>query len=384
MTRFVICGYAFVLFGNDPGALLRSRNDLVDAFQNVVHLNYLSVVARGDDGRLVKQVFYVCARESRSQPGKVFEIDLGRKGFVPRVDFEYRFASLDVGKINEDLSVESAGTKQSGIEYVGAVGRSHDDYRLVFLEAVHLHQQLVQRLFAFVVAAAETRASLSAHGVDLVYEHYAGLSAFGLVEQIAHAACAHADEHFDEVGTGYRIEGDARFARDSFGKQRFARSGRSYQQDALRHSRAHVAEFFGGFQEFDDFLKFELFFFGAGNVGEAHLDVVGYFGFGLTEIHRAARAALLSHDDDHIYSQSAQYQQHQYRENITGEGIVGGAVQPDGGQRGVFAPGGIFFDSRHQFVTVDGDADRAGIFPAFELFPVFFVVLFLVKYVDGV
>ena len=38
------------------------------------------------------------------------------------------------------------------------------------VETVELDEQLVQRLLAFVVAAADTRASLPADGVDLVDE----------------------------------------------------------------------------------------------------------------------------------------------------------------------------------------------------------------------
>ena len=46
---------------------------------------------------------------------------------------------------------------------------------LVGAEAVHLHQQLVQRLFALVVPAAQACASLAAHGVDLIDEDDAGM-----------------------------------------------------------------------------------------------------------------------------------------------------------------------------------------------------------------
>ena len=42
------------------------------------------------------------------------------------------------------------------------------------LEAVHLHQQLVERLLALVVAAAEAGTRVPPHGVDLVHEDDAG------------------------------------------------------------------------------------------------------------------------------------------------------------------------------------------------------------------
>ena len=67
------------------------------------------------------------------------------------------------------------------------------------LEAVHLDQELVQRLLALVVAAAEPRAAVPADGVDLVDEDDAGGVLLALLEEVAHAAGADADEHLDEV-----------------------------------------------------------------------------------------------------------------------------------------------------------------------------------------
>ena len=48
------------------------------------------------------------------------------------------------------------------------------------VEAVHLDEDLVERLLALVVAAAEARAALAADGVDLVDEQDAGRVLLGL------------------------------------------------------------------------------------------------------------------------------------------------------------------------------------------------------------
>ena len=58
------------------------------------------------------------------------------------------------------------------------------------LEAVHLDEQLVQRLLALVVAAAEAGAAMAADGVNLVDEDDAGRVLLALLEQVAHAADA--------------------------------------------------------------------------------------------------------------------------------------------------------------------------------------------------
>ena len=79
-------------------------------------------------------------------------------------------AALHVGHVHHDLAVEAAGAQQRRVEHVGAVRGGDEHHGVVGLEAVHLHEQLVKRLLALVVAAAQAGAALAAHGVDLVDE----------------------------------------------------------------------------------------------------------------------------------------------------------------------------------------------------------------------
>ena len=64
--------------------------------------------------------------------------------------------SLNIRTVYYDLAVETAGTQQGRVQNVGTVGGGQQDDALVALEAVHFHQQLVQGLFAFVMATAQT------------------------------------------------------------------------------------------------------------------------------------------------------------------------------------------------------------------------------------
>ena len=66
------------------------------------------------------------------------------------------------GSVTYDLAVEAARTQQRRVEDVGPVGGGHHDDAEVGLEAVHLDQQLVQRLLALVVAAAQAGAAVAA------------------------------------------------------------------------------------------------------------------------------------------------------------------------------------------------------------------------------
>ena len=82
----------------------------------------------------------------------------------------------------------------------GAPTITHDGVTVA--EAVDLGKQLVQGLFALVVAA-ELGVSGSADGVNFVDEDDCGGNLCRLLEQVADAACTDADEHFHKVRTAY-------------------------------------------------------------------------------------------------------------------------------------------------------------------------------------
>jgi hypothetical protein len=114
------------------------------------------------------------------------------------VHLEDLLAALDVRVRHHDLAVETARTQQRRVQHVRTVGGRNQDDALIGFEAVHLHQQLVERLFALVIAAAKACATVPADGVDFVDEDDARRILLGLLEHVAHAAGADADEHLDE------------------------------------------------------------------------------------------------------------------------------------------------------------------------------------------
>ncbi len=217
------------------------------------------------------------------------------------MDLQNLFAAQHVGVGHHDLAVETAGTQQRGVEHVGAVGGRDQNHAFVGLEAVHFDQQLVERLFAFVVAAAETGAAMAAHGVDFVDEDDAGRVFLALFEHVAHAAGADADEHFDEIGAGNGEERHVCLAGDRAGQQRLTSAGRADQQHALRYFTAEALKLLRVAQELDDLFQFLFRFLDAGDVVERHPSgALGQQpGFGFAEAHRLAAAALhLAHEEN--------------------------------------------------------------------------------------
>ena len=210
------------------------------------------------------------------------------------MDLQNVAASVHVGAVDDDLAVEASGTQKRRVEYVGAVRRGDEDYARASFKAVHLDEQLVQRLLAFVVSAAEAGSAVASHRVYFVYEYYAGLIFARLLEEVADARRADADEHFDEVGAADAEEGNVGLARDGSRKERLTRSGSAEQKHAARHSRAELREFRGVFEELHDLFKLFLRFVASGDVVEGHLRAVveEKLRLALREAHDLAAAAL--------------------------------------------------------------------------------------------
>ena len=210
--------------------------------------------AGGQQRRLVDQVGEVGAGEAGGLAGERVEVDLAGQRLAAGVDLEDVLAALAVGAVDDDLAVEAAGPQQRRVEDVGPVGGRDQDDVVLHLEAVHLDQQLVQGLLALVVTAAHAGAAVAADGVDLVHEDDAGRVLLGLLEEVADAAGADADEHLDEVRAGDREEGDAGLAGDGAGEQRLAGAGRAVEQDALGDAGAERLELLRVLEEFLDLL----------------------------------------------------------------------------------------------------------------------------------
>ena len=117
--------------------------------------------------------------------------------------------------------------------------------------------------------------ALAADRVDLVDEDDRPAHPAGLLEQVADAAGADADEHLHEVRTGDREEPDAGLTGDGPGEQRLAGAGRADEQHALGHPGADLAEPLGHAQEVDDLGDLLLDALVAGDVGERGRGLVG-------------------------------------------------------------------------------------------------------------
>ena len=104
-----------------------------------------------------------------------------------------------IGQGDIHLAVKATRAQQSGVKDVRAVGGRHDDDAHIGLEPVHLDEHLVECLLALIIAAAQTRTAVSAHGIDFIDEDDARRTFLGLLEHVAHASSPYTHKHFDEI-----------------------------------------------------------------------------------------------------------------------------------------------------------------------------------------
>ena len=173
--------------GDQPAPALGAGHHAVDRLFELREPDERQVVTRREQRGFVHEIGEVGAGEAGRAAGDDVEVDTGRERLLARVHREDRLAPLEVGAIDDDLTVEATRAQERGIEDVGTVGAREQDHALLLVEAVHLDEQLVQRLLALVVATAHARAAVAPDRVDLVDEDDRGGRGLRLLEEVAHA-----------------------------------------------------------------------------------------------------------------------------------------------------------------------------------------------------
>lgn len=140
---------------DDFGSPFETSHNPVDRIFEVAQLDGVLAGARGPERRLVHQVGEVGPDEPWRPRRHEAQIEIRGQRDVPRVHTQDVLAAVEVGSVDDDLAIESSGAQQCGIQNLGTVRRGHEDHALLRVEAVHLREQLIEGLLAFVVAAED-------------------------------------------------------------------------------------------------------------------------------------------------------------------------------------------------------------------------------------
>ena len=175
-------------------------------------------------------------------------------------------ATEKVWLVDHHLPVKPPGAKQCRVENIGPVCRCDQDDPGVAVEAVHLDEHLIERLFAFIVTATHAGTTMATNSIDFIDKHDRRSGLFGLLEQVAHSTGAAADEHFDEVRTRDRKDRHPGLASNGSGQQGLTCAGRAIEQHSLGDLCAQRAEPSGALQEVANLAEFFDRFVGARNI----------------------------------------------------------------------------------------------------------------------
>ena len=293
MTGLVVRGAASFLFGDDDvagGAELH----LLERVGQIAVVHHILRAPRGQQGGLVHQVREVRARHSWCRCGQLLEIDVLCERHLPRVNLQNLHAAFVVGRVNDDLAVESPRSQQSRVEDVWPVrgGQNHD--ALVSGKAVHLGENLIEGLFALVMTADRPRtAARAADGVDFVDEDDRRRNLSRLAEELTDAARPHTDDHLDELRRAGAEEGHPCFTRGRAGQQCLAGPWSAGQQHTLRRAGSETTVLVGVLQEIDNLVDLRFHFVDAGDIVERDADGLGVDALLLPPSQQPSHGALL-------------------------------------------------------------------------------------------
>ena len=227
VAHLVVRHDLLLLVGEHPALLLVARNDHLHALLQVLLGGKLPSRPYRPQGGLVDDIGQLRAGGTGSSLGDGFKVHVLRQTDLPGVDLQDLNAALEVGQLHGNTPVKTAGTQQSGVQTVGAVGSGQHHHALGAVKAVHLGEQLVECLLPLVVAGQLT-VTLFANGIDLVDKDDTGGLLVGLLKEVTHLGGAPAYEHLHKFTACDGEEGDVGLTGHSLGQQGFAGARRAY------------------------------------------------------------------------------------------------------------------------------------------------------------
>ena len=317
MADLVVRNDLLLVVGQHRGLALLAGDDDLHRLLKIVLRGALATLADGTQSALVDDVGQVSARGTGRGAGNRGQVDRRLRLHTLGMQLKNVLTAGQVGQLNGDTAVKTTGAQQGRVKAVRAVGSSENDDALVVIEAVHLGQQLVERLLALVVATKATAIALLADGIDLIDKDDTRGLFLGLLKQVTNLGGTAADEHLDELRTRNTKERHARLAGNSLGKQGLTGTRRADKKSTTRQLGADFLVALRLLQKVDDLLEGFLGLFLAGDILKGHAHVLGgdHARAGLTQSAAAKTTAAKVH-----------------RRTVIAHGLLHAAVEPPADQ----------------------------------------------------
>ncbi len=270
MAGFVV-GHDLALLGVRQAGTSHSEQDLVERLVEVRLQDLLAIATSRCQCGFIHEVGEIGPGKTCGRTCDVLKVHLALERDAAGVDGKDRHPAALVRQADRYLPVEPSRSQKRGIEHIRPVGGGHDDDFLVGFKAVHLDEQLIERLFALIVGPTQSREPLPPDRIHLIDEDDRRCGSLCLVEQVTDSTRADADEHLHELRGRDAEEGHARFASHGPGGQGLPGARRSYQQHATGEPGAKRVVFRRVPQEVDDLHQLLLCLVLSSNIGECDL-----------------------------------------------------------------------------------------------------------------
>ena len=301
MTDFMIGNHLPFMLVHDAVLLLLADKDNLNRFQKILLAHILAVMLDSIDGRLVNHIGKIRADRSAGRQRNAVQIHSLIHLDILGMYLQDLHASLKIRTIHDDTPVKASRTKQRLIQNFRAVGSAKDQNSLRGIKAIHLRQQLIQGLLPLLIAPAVLGITASSDCIDLIDKNNAGSVLGGLLKQVTHTACTHADIQLNEIRSRQGEERHMCLSCNRTRKKRFTGSWRADKKCALGELRADLHVALRIVEKIHDLHQRLLGLILTGNVLKRHTGVAlnVLLRIGLPDAHHSAASSHLAHNQQH-------------------------------------------------------------------------------------
>ncbi len=253
VSSFVVSGHDTFLLTKDVAFTLGSDQDFFNGVEKIFLHDLLLIATSSKNGGFVHDVHKVGTGQTNGTFSDTLEINFFGEGFVQGMGNENFLTGLEVWTIQNDATVKTTRAEQGWVKYVWAVGGGNYDNSKVWIETVHFNQDLVQRLFTFIMTSTHTGATLATDGVDFIDKDNAWSCLLSFLEQVTDTASTNTHKHFHKFRSGNVEKRYVGFAGYSAGDQGLTGSRGTHEQNTFRNLGTKINELFGSLQELDNF-----------------------------------------------------------------------------------------------------------------------------------
>ena len=301
MADFMIGNHLpFMLIHDAVLLLLADKNNLY-RLQKILLADIFAVMLDCIDGSLVNHIGKIRADRSAGRQCNAIQIHRFIHLDILGMYLQDLHASPKIRTIHDDTPVKASRTKQCLVQNFRTIGCTKDQNSLRGIKAIHLRQQLIQGLLPLLIAPAVLGITASSDCIDLIDKNNAGSILGGLLKQVTHTACTHADIQLYEIRSRQGEERHMCLSCHRTRKERFTGSGRADKKCSLGELRADLYVALRVVKKIHDLHQRLLGLILTGNVLKRHAGVALniLLRIGLPDTHHSATSAHLAHNQQH-------------------------------------------------------------------------------------